>query len=726
MPHRASSTLIALLASCSLIVGAPSGSTPTANAQGESQLTTEQLLTDFIHYVKIDQKTLAESFGNALLERGLSAVEFAGLIEDSPQTAQRFDEAVRRAMRDESLEGVASSLFRLYQQGRLDRARDPAEVTRNIELLGETQRARMLARERLLFASEYAAPQLLEALSRGSQPMVQAETQELLVRMGGSVVAPLSVALLGAEPALQERLARILGRIGYTEAIPFLTETARTTASADVRRAALRAIGEIDPQADPSASLGALYVGLGERHFGRPLSLTRFPDEEFQLAWSFEPGVGLFAIPVLTDVFHESMAMRLAERALRLDPTTHGAVTLWIAANFNRETLQPLDYDNPFYGPERRSAMYYAVAAGERPLEAVLARALRDRDTALARLAIAALSRVAGGAAMWSGASEDHALIAALLYPDRRVQFEAALVLARAHAQEPFPGSERVVPILASAIRDGADRFAVVIASEMERQQSLMRTLQSMGYTVLPPAASLSEAMNAIADAPGVDVIVSDLTGARTTALVEQVRTSARLGATPVLALLPSAAYNQLAVGFETEPLTRAVRAGVTEEQLGASISSLVERASGPALTQDQVRAYSLDALRSLRDLAISGSRVYMVSDALRPLLLALERTEGRVRLDLAEVLAHIGDREAQNRLMETALNASGSDRIALLRTASESARRHGTMLDDRLVRRVEQLTHDADIEIATAAAAVMGSLNLPDDRLAPLILGVR
>ena len=101
----------------------------------------------------------------------------------------------------------------------------------------------------------------------------------------------------------------------------------------------------------------------------------------------------------------------------------------------------------------------------------------------------------------------------------------------------------------------------------------------------------------------------------------------------------------------------------------------------------------------------------------------ALGTTEGQVRLDVAEVLSHIADADAQTAIVEAALGASGEEKIALLGKAAESARRHGNLLPERLVRQVEATAASEDDAEATAGAALMGSLDLTGGRIVPLIL---
>ncbi|MGD9691813.1 MAG: hypothetical protein AB7R63_07305 [Phycisphaerales bacterium] len=688
-----------------------------------SNATNEQLLTDFIHYVKIDQKELAAANARALLDRGLSAEQFLGLVEDSPQASQRFDEAIRQALRDPALEGLAAELFGRFRQGQLDRARNPEEISKSIALLDDTQRARMLARQRLAAAGEFATPQLLEALSRGEAYLVQRASEDLLVDMGGDVVAPLCTALLAVEPTLQERLCRTLGRIGRGTALPYLAEVRESTKSDAVRSAATEAIARVGGIPD-GMSVSDLYVSLAERYAGEAPELTRFPGESHQLVWTYESGVGLYATPVRSEVYHEAMAMRLCEHALRLNGDVNGAAGLWIASNISRELDQPADYENPVYPATRRDAMYYAVASGASVMDGVLGRALGNRHTALARVAIKALTQTAGGRSMESAASEGSALATALTYPDRRVQVEAALALAGSAPAVEFAGSDRVTPILGAAIRDAGSRFALVVSPDPERRQILQRIVESAGYKALAPAATLDDAAGSIADAAGVDLIVSDGSGSATEALIANARSSAKIGATPILALLPHASYNDLLNKYEREPLTRLMREGVTPDQVTAAAQTLVERAAGPAWSDDQALSYSLKAVRALRDMAIEGSRVFRVEDAMRPLQVALTQQSGRVRLEVADVLARIADPSAQQSVMDAALSASGDDRLLLLERVGQSARRFGNMLDERQVRRLVELTRSTDDAEATGAAALMGSLDLPGGQLAPLILG--
>lgn len=696
-----------------------------ASGQAERGVRTDprELLQDFNHFVFIMQPELAEANARALLDLGLEPVEFVGLVEDSGEL-QRFDEAYRRALRVPALEPVAAELWGLYESGKRARARSPQEIDRNIELLTQGLRARSLATARLLEAGEYAVPQLLDAMLQPTRQDLRGLVIPILDSMGRAAVLPLSEAVLALDPAAQEQVIRVLGGLQHTESIPYLYEVMQTTDSDSVRQAARAAIEQIQGNYDPTIPVGALYRQLGERYWSdrNTQSIVSFPGERHQLLWSYFPGLGLEPTAIYSELYHQAMTMRQAERALRLDETDRQALSLWLIANFSREKVQPEGYDNPAYGADRREAMYYAVASGAEPVQQGLARALRERETALARSFIEALSRTAGSAGIVQGGEVDGVLASALGYPDRRVQYDAALAIANALPREAFAGVERVVPILAGLIRDAGTRYAVVIAPTTDRQARIRSVLESQGFTVLAPAPSLSQAADAISTAPGVDLFVVDLARGETEQTITEIRRSARLGASAVLALLSGSEVASAQTRFADDHLVRVTSVGVTDEQLAAAVSQLYERAIGEPMTDGEAQSYAEAALSALRAVAIGGG-VLRVEDAAVPLVAALGETTGETRMRVAEVLSFIGTRRAQAALMDGALETTGAERIALLNATADSARRFGNLIEQRQIIRLKEIAMEGGAREATAAAALMGALNLPNPELVPLIV---
>lgn len=740
---RVPTTPKVLFLSACLLAGGPlalpcEAQTRAADQEAAEDLSPAQLLRDFVHWVRIDSYDLAIGRGEALLARGLDPVEFVELVEET-EGENRFVETVNRARRIDAqtrLNEVAIELDRLYERGRLDRARDPDEIGRNIRLLSEgTARGRILARERLGSAGEYAMPQLLEALLQGDDSALRAEVRGLLIAMGRQSIIPLGTALSDLAPEEQELVVNVLGQIEYETSVPFIVELRQTTGTDRVREACDRALARFGVR--DAGDIAAHFRGLAEVYYAERSEVTSFPGEDHQLLWDFDPSVGLVPTAIRTPVYHEAMAMRMAERSLRARPEGNEALGLWLAANFSRELNTPEGYENPAYPDSRRDAMYFAVASGVEPCQWVLARAIDTRNTRLARRAIEALEQTAGADALRTavrvtgdaGTLERRPLLEALAYPSRRVQYDAAITLGRAQPRDDFAGAERVVPLLAGAVRHVDERNAIVLApgrsesDARERIATLREFLQRQGYTVFG-GRSLREIQEPLATTAGVDLVLIDARPDDVSPKVDAVRAEPRLTAAPVMVLTSRDAYPRLSRQYRRDVGVEVRQTGLAESMMVSAIEDLVETAAGGPITPEEGRAYASRSLDVLRDLAISRNPVLDVSDAARPLIASLGERSGAVRLQVADVLAHIPQERTQVAVMEAALGASGVERVALLDRVADSAKRFGNYLRDRQVERLMRIAMAEDSAEATAAAAVMGALNLPNENLLPLILG--
>lgn len=685
----------------------------------------QTLLKDFIHYVLIDRSDAAASMGQALLDSGISPADFARLVESTDGFA-RFSRAISQAQRNKEIEPVASKLIKLYSDGKLESVRNPAQVTENIKLLTGSQQQRLIGADRLKKAGEYAMPQLLQALTQKADNRLAVEARQVIVEMNRQAIIPLVTALPDLDPVSQQQVCEILGDIQYPASVPFLHQLRAKSSSPQVQTAAEDAIRRIVGVVNTNVGLSNRFTDLAENFYAESPSLTSFPGEPYQLWWSFDPGAGLVMNAVDSAVWHEAMAMRYCETALREDAGNAQAISLWIASNFSREIDSPENYDNPAYPKDRREAMYYAVAAGPAPDQQVLARALDASDTPLARKALAALEQTAGGSSLWSGQGDRRPLLEALRYPNRRVQYEAALALGGAGPREAFDGSDQVVRILGSAIRDASAKYALIVTSQTssDRVAGLADAFRAQGYTLLPTASRLADVAQPIAEAPGVDIIITDLPSGPTGDLIVEAQNMAKLKATPILALVSAEGYAQQAGRFARDARVRIAREGISSQDAVEAARQLLDVAIGGPVTSEEAEAYRTRCLAVLRDLAVSGNTVLNVQDAAGPLVTSLPDATGELKMRIAEVLSYIATGPAQNAIMDAAMAASGDERIALLAKVTASARRNGNLLESRNIASLKDLTATAQGPEATAAAALMGALNLPNTDVVPLILG--
>lgn len=676
-------------------------------------------LRDFIFYVNVHQAEAAAGTATEILSLGLTPREMLDLVETSG-IQEELDEALAKALRRTEIEPFAAQIVTMLGEGRLQRARDPGEIERNIKGLVGGLRERLYARERLKAAGEYAMPQLLDAMLQRTDVNLRTQVQRLLNESGRAPVIPLAVTLMDIDPAGQEQVVNVLGQLGYAAAAPYIAELRDKTLSDPVKNACDRALDNLGVRGTPTAEL---FRQLAEGYYDEREELTSFPGEDFQLLWTYDPSVGLIPTALDSRVYHEAMSMRLAERAMELGSQGPSALGLWVAANFSRELEEAPGYDNPAYPPSMREAMYYAVASGPVVGELVLARALEDRDTRLARRAVEAIERTAGPGLIWDRQSGQSPLIAALNYPSRRVQYDAALAIAASQPRSGFQGAERVVPTLASAIRFSGTNYALVLAESDEQYRSTRRVIEGMGYQVLPFGSQLGELAQAIAEAPGVDLIVTQAGPTKSEPLIAAVRSNPKLSAAPVLSLVTTDELPRLrrVHGSDASVMVRSI--GIDESSLTAAITELVDASAGGAIEQDEARTFAMRSLAALRDLAVAQNPVLDVGDATVSLIAAMSETDGPIRTEVAEVLSRIGRDTAQSTLAESALAASGSERIELLYKLAGSARRYGNMISGPLTDQIVQLSATGDDQEATAAATVIGALGVPQSDLVRLIL---
>lgn len=682
------------------------------------------LLEEFIHYTRVAKPDLAASYGQKLLDAGYEDERLAEVVDDAGFDRDRLDKALQRALRVAELESVAGEIVVRIENGRLSLAREASRIEQAIAMLGGTQRQKILGEQRLEAAGEYAVPALLKELTEGRDEKIKIACVRLLESraIGRMATAPLATALPYLDPETRITVCRILGNNGYSHAGPALRALALDdAASSPEREAAQRAFDQVLGGDD---TLTALWTNLGEAYFVDLGSLVAYPFEDANNVWHYDSFVGLVPTAVPTAIFNEIMAMRCGESALAIEGGNRDALALYVASNLKRENELPDGEADPIYGDRERTPAFYATVFGTGVCQEVLGLAIDATDTPLVRDAIAALSQTTGGANLFSAGDGRRPLLEALTYPDRRVQYEAALTLGAALPQSGFPGDHRVVPLLSSAVRTGDDAFALIVADDGENLKVEADRLERLGYTIIGADASVDLVRQAIDEAVGVDVIVLRMNGAdAATQAVSDLRRIGKTLASPIMVIAPGVDVPRLRQEYRANPRTRVTRA-VSDDAYVLVLEELLERAAGGKLTEAEAEEYAIRALSVLRDVAISRSPAYDLADAETALLDALDVRTGGVRLLVAEILALLDSETAQMAIFDAALDASDAEQIALLDAATDSVRRYGDRAERRhLVSLLDLVAHSTG-DLAEAAARLHGALNLRESDAVGLILG--
>lgn len=677
----------------------------------------------FLHYINIAKPEAAVSEAQALLDGGLTAADLARIV-DGRNLGERFDAVM---IRGRGMEGVADLAIRFEQMlrdGRLELAREPGRIADAVSLLTGTLRQQMFAKERLAAAGEYAMPQLLKVVTTGKDAGLEVAATRVIEEMRRYAVHPLCAALPKLDPTNQRKVCDMLGEIGYPAALPYLLEVARASGTpTDVKLAAERAVSRIG---GGSNDVSNQFAELARRFFDGDESLVSYPSEPTNNVWSYDPFGGLAPTPVPTAIFAEVMSMLAAKQSLTHNAANAPALAVYVAADLRRENRLPDGLTDPIFGQSPHSPAFFAMAAGPATDSAVLGIAIDRRDTALVRDAIAAIAQTAGAATLigaGTGSGGRQPLIESLRYPEKRVQYDAALAIGNALPERTFSGDFAIVPILASAVRDAGTVVGGVVSATEEDRRQIASKLAGIGFTTLAGGATFGEFEPEINASIGLDVLIVAGDLASVKAGVASARLANSTAAAPIVVIVQEADIVAAAASFERDQGVVVWPNNGSDEGFKQAVEAAFTHQSGGRIVEDEALDYTVRSLETLKKIAISRSGVFSIQDAERPLLDALASRSGGVRLLVADVLALLPSAEAQRKLIDAALTSTDeSEKIELLGRAATSARTFGNQSEARQVETLRGLVAGSSGTLAEAAGRLYGALNLSSAETVKLI----
>jgi hypothetical protein len=674
---------------------------------------TETALDDFIHYSLVANVDLAEAYALALIRDKVSNEDFYSMVIATKERYERFDRAIGWALFVPDLEPLASTLEDRFEAGRISVIRNADKLQEAIELLNGTTRQRILADERLQEAGEYAVPFLLRALMNSENARTTKNAREMLTTIGRDAVLPLSASLPHLDSGTKVLVSKILGDIGYKHAAPALIVCANNESNApNARAAAANALAMLG--IDKDSNLSTQLTVVANRFYDAEGSLQPEPVAGSNLFWVWDPEHKLIPLDVPEEVFFDVLAMHFASLALDSDVNNAAAMSTFVGANLRRDRTLAGRTDLVF-GGLAYSPAFYATVFGPEIAQLVLDKALNDRDTSLALDAIAALARTAGAESLLGYNGQP--IVTSMYYPDRKVQYESALTLAATLPTEKFEGSYRVVPLLASAIRNGGELYALVVGDDADQRRELRTLLDSDGWNVVGEGVSGSQAVETAGIVPGIDLVAVIARNAEHGQfVVSEIAAMPQTTVTPVLLLSDGTEYQALATLMEAEEMVETAHVDVSDSSKLAVIEDLIHTAAGGRLNYEEQQAFSNRALAVLRDIALADT-VLQVDDATGTLIEAMTVADADARAIIAQTLSMIGNELAQRALVDAALvsDQDVDQRVMLLDEAAGSVRRWGNLSQGWQVELVVDLAENSNGDLADAAARLNGALNHPN-----------
>lgn len=564
---------------------------------------------DFLHYTKIGRFDLAKGYAQAVLEGEPDPVKLLELSQDNPQG---YDILLRvhAAAPDAELADLTEQVIALIEKGRFIRRSSPKIIVEEIARLSTTPRGKLTATKRLKAAGEYAIPYMLAAMADPARRAELPNIIEALPQIGRPAIRPLVAALQMNNMAVKAEIVRALGKIGYPQSSAYLKYVVEKGDSAEVRGLAAQSIRQIDPTA-ARTSAAQLFFQLAEKYYYHSESLTPAKDADAANVWFWNPGEGrLVWKGVDPSYFHELMAMRCCEWALKADEGFGSAIGLWLAGFFKAEAtgLEMPDY----FGEARAGALVYATTAGPEYLHQALARAIRDNNADVALGAVEALATTAGEKSLLYVLGPTQPLLQALSFNDRAVKYSAAIAIGSAGPVERFPESRLVVTNLAEAIGQKNGSAADTARWNQELADSYaLRAAEVM--------LKLAESRNAVVDLSlAQGALVAATEDERTQIRMLSGHTLAYLGspvAQRAIAAMALDAGNDLNVrisAFDSLAISAKLHASMLTEQLIDAVYRLISSdATDPDLRSAAAAAFGALNLpsRKVKDLILDQAK---------------------------------------------------------------------------------------------------------------------
>lgn len=685
-------------------------SSPSVFAQQDVNAKNYQM---FAHFLNVARPEQAKPFAEKLL--ALDNAAFIAAIEDPSNRFYQIDELGRLGIPD-SIKDTWEAIEDKYQVSQIERSRDAEQIRADIQELGGTNTAAEYnAIQRLKATGQFAAPYFLEVLQDPSQRKLHARTVNAMIEVGQELTYPLAVALPNVDPVTQEYVARILGDIGYPEALPYLKLVASSDVGSSVKAACLAAFEQIADNSKEQATGTAaeLFVKSGQNKYADGTLnnevLGMDLANETGIMWNYSSDGGLIPVAVAQRVYADSRAMQSAASALAIDSEMSEAVTLHLASNLRRENRLGGEKDPGYQLPN--PATFYLLVAGAPQQKAVLEIGLNDGDPALALDGIEAMAKTVGNNILLGAGDNKAPVLDALFFEDRRVRYTAAITLASAEPAEAFDGSTSVVPVLGQAVRQSDELNAMIVAPV--GADSLTASLENIDFKAVGDINLDRAATKAGAAMPGVDLIVYTGDFAGFEAMYAAAKSQGSLSISPILALVDTGVASAISVnypGVQTAAPLSAEGGDAELDRLDKLASETITNYGGDPITEEEAEAYANAAL-SLLDTIAGHASIYNAADVEPILIEALDDDRASVATGSAGVLAQIESEAAQQGLAAAGLSRVGDVQIAMLNALAESAKAYGSKIDRETTDALIALVKSSAGETALSAARALGAL---------------
>jgi HEAT repeat protein len=263
-----------------------------------------------------------------------------------------------------------------------------------------------------------------------------------------------------------------------------------------------------------------------------------------------------------------------------------------------------------------------------------------------------------------STSAEGAALIRALRFPDERVQYAAAVAIARMNPPEPFEGAGEVVDVLARAIGESGPIQVLVVEEDPSIRNELAGKLRELDMGVVGVGTARDGFVRAKGFPPFDVVLVSPaLTTDESAAwLLDKMRSDPRTRPLAAAIITSYAKRDEDKAAFEK---FGNVGGYVPIEDAGGDFRKLIERIAAqrgsPIMSKKRAEELSVLAAETLAQIDPHLAKIngMDVSQAATACIVSLENRDDTIRRPCIDALGRFGIVESHEKLMAIALDSA-------------------------------------------------------------------
>lgn len=610
-------------------------------------------------------------------------------------------------------------------------AADPTRVDSLIDDLTKSPRERVPATTALRSAGTAVIPQMIRRLAAEPNSDSRDAIVVALTRMGNQAEPPLIGALQSPDENVRVAAIEVLGYLESKTAAPYLwlpaagdnqpvvVATSARVALTRIRPKSVDDSGKVNTSAAvvELKQLAAMHLA-GKYDWKVTINDNAGTNKETVEVWIWS---GDTVKPVAMPPAAASMfaGAILARDALQIQPNDKEAAALYLALILGAQTHQD-GISNP---PNLTGGSPYVTAlqSGRDINLQALQQALTHRNAWAATGLLRTNAQLARPADLQPFGTMPSPLVAALDFPDRRVQFAAADTIMQLEPRKPFPQSQRIVDVFVRSLSDDGAPGALVVDPNVQRANELAALLGQAGFGGNGLTAATGQGgFLAAAARNDIELVAVNANVARwpLSQTVANFRADARTAKLPVVIFGPAYLRSRVEHLVQRYPAVAFIEDPTTLQFLELQLKPFVNTIQTPPLTGEERARFAETAAFWLARIADTGrTNLFDISTAETALSSAIDVPE--LADNALRALVAIPTRNVQQRLQT--LVVTQTTPLPLRQAAAQELgvhiQRYNLLLNAPEIQAVRTLTSQPQPpEFSAALATVLGSLE-PNSR---------